>query len=200
MLTSTEFLRLVHTRFIQHAADIHSYPEEQFQIEVADVLLDAGLKAFREYSYPTGGKCDVVVTTEKWWEPTHWIEIKPFWYSGHYWKPGKFFDEGPVLADVCKLAKCHPVLSWLLVIAFTAEEKTELGMAENPVAGKRLAAGQLVDAVSRWACSRPITSPTAIWAGDVWCHLLLWEVCRCDERPIPMQENCYLVRGEAPAD
>src|SRR5207248_2034193 len=90
-MDATELADLLERRLTLNSEQIPTWTEWRTQLEVTDALLDAGHKAFMEYTYPgTSDACHIAVTrSDNCEDVTDWIELKPILPGYFYWNPSK---------------------------------------------------------------------------------------------------------------
>lgn len=190
----TELADLLERRLTLKSEHIPTWTEWRTQLEVTDALLDAGHKAFMEYTYPgTGGACDIVVTrSDNCEDVLDWIELKPILPGYFYWNPSKFIVEARFKHDIRKLAALPRGDRWFLMVMVTDTPLPKQDQIPNPRKRVKLNPAQVAAVVSYWARSRPV-AVRSFAAGDAWCHMFLWNVCACCEDDIEVRQGEYIV-------
>jgi len=160
-----EFVNLLLVKFKDHAPTMQT--ERWLQLEVANCLMDLGLKVFCEYPYSKSkDECDLVVVGNGLRDPTHWIEIKPFGDEWSYNTPSELND---FKKDIQKLymEKMSRVSGMFLFLVAAAYEKADTRME------------RMIDAVSGWSVARPAIIPISST-----CRILVWQVENYNEKII----------------
>ena len=138
-----EFTELLAVKFKDHAPNMQT--ERWLQLEVANCLMDSGMKVFCEYPYSKGkDECDVVISGTDLHNPTHWIEIKPFGDEWSYNTPSELNDFKKDIQKLFMEKKSRGSGMFLFLVVADCEE-----------ADKKME--RMIDAVSGWSIARPAT-------------------------------------------
>ncbi|MCF7859702.1 MAG: hypothetical protein K9N07_10350 [Candidatus Cloacimonetes bacterium] len=194
-ISPTELIELMKNRFETYADKLEDRWEKEYQLEIADSLLNIYKKVFMEYPYPKSkDECDIVVTNDSdCYNTKIWIEIKPVWSDSNYWSPSKFFEEAPFKKDIEKLWQISKKgkKAWFFLIIFNTERTIDIS-TDNPKKRKSISISQLIKGISYWAFSKKFEH-RVINMGDKYCHLILYDVKGYNNKDITIKDNEYVL-------
>jgi len=209
-LTAKQFMTLLRERFTERAnlpqndncSLLYGYHQERYyQIEIVDILQNAGYLAFSEYPFNYSDPsmyrqvCDIAIANGKdCWDYNTLIEIKPMLLGSNYWHPSKFFSSKlPFRSDIAKLAAdgSHEAKKWFLLLMLST--KSQFTRSHGNLVKGRLQPGDVFSAINSWSYSKPIVtfriSISSIDPEKVFLIASLWAINRVSTKVVAKQNS-----------